>query len=152
MQYIEAPAEYNGSGPSLFLAGGISGTMDWQADLKDKLRHLDLTIINPRRRNFPMHQPDAAREQISWEFRHLRKADWRLFWFPPETLCPIALYELGTWSVLPGPLFVGTHPGYQRRVDVVIQTELIRPEIEVVDSLTALSMQVEWFYYQQVAK
>src|SRR5438046_3190630 len=33
MTYVEALTEYDGAEPSLFLAGGISGTFDWQADV-----------------------------------------------------------------------------------------------------------------------
>jgi hypothetical protein len=93
--YVEAPTEYDGPGPSLFLAGGISGTHDWQAEVVERLADLPLVLLNPRRRNFPMDGPSAAEGQIAWEFRHLRRATAVLFWFPPETLCPIALFELG---------------------------------------------------------
>jgi hypothetical protein len=40
------------------------------------------------------------------------------------------------------PLFVGTHPDYQRRLDVEIQTRLARPEVWVVDALDDLVGQV----------
>jgi len=43
-----------------------------------------------------------------------------LIGFPCETLCPITLYELGTWSILSqqtgAKLFVGCHPEYKRKV------------------------------------
>ena len=29
MRYVEAPLRYDGPGPSLFLAGGVSGCPDW---------------------------------------------------------------------------------------------------------------------------
>jgi hypothetical protein len=32
MNYIEAPNEYCGIGPSVFIAGGISDTENWQAE------------------------------------------------------------------------------------------------------------------------
>ena len=140
---IEAPAEYAGDGPSLFLAGGISGTVDWQADVIGRLADLPLVLLNPRRRDFPMDDPAAAEGQIGWEYRHLRRAAAVLFWFPPETLCPIALFELGGRTLVPDqPLFVGTHPGYARRLDVVIQLRLARPEVEVVSDTDALAEQV----------
>lgn len=31
LSYTEAPTPYNGRGPSVFLAGGITGCPDWQA-------------------------------------------------------------------------------------------------------------------------
>ena len=79
--------------------------------------------------------------QIEWEHRHLHRADALLFWFPCETLCPIALYELGAWSMTGKPLCVGTHPDYPRRLDVEVQTRLARPDIRVVSSLEDLAGQ-----------
>jgi hypothetical protein len=140
--YVEALAEYTGTGASLFLAGGITGAINWQVRAVAALADLPLTLLNPRRANFPIDDPNAAPTQIEWEHRHLRRATAILFWFPAETLCPIALYELGAWSKSDKPLFVGTHPDYQRRQDVVIQTRLVRPEVRVVDSLEALFGQV----------
>ena len=142
MQYVEAPDEYDGPGPSLFLAGGITGTFNWQDDVVARLADLPLVILNPRRKNFPMNDPAAAEAQIGWEFRHIRRATAVLFWFPPETLCPIALFELGGRTMAPQPLFVGTHPDYRRRLDVEIQLKLGRPEVAVVSDIAALAEQV----------
>ena len=150
MTYIEALAEYDGTEPSLFLAGGISGTVDWQADVVARLADLPLVILNPRRKNFPIDDPSAGPTQIEWEFRHLRRATAVLFWFPHETLCPIALYELGGRALVrEQALFVGTHPDYQRRLDVVVQLRLARPEVAVVSDTAALAEQVrEWFAHR----
>ena len=141
MHYIEAPDEFTGAEPSLFLAGGITGTFDWQTEIVRLLGDAPLVVLNPRR-NFPMHDPTAARTQIEWEFRHLRRASAVLFWFPCETLCPIALYELGGRAATAQPLFVGTHPDYQRKLDVTIQLKLARPDVRVVQSLAELAGQV----------
>jgi hypothetical protein len=140
--YIEALAEFDGKGPSVFLAGGISGCPDWQSQVVRELRPLPLAILNPRRANFPMDDPSAAGRQIEWEHRHLRLASALLFWFPCETLCPITLYELGAWSMTSKPLFIGTHPAYPRQLDIDVQTRLARPEIKVVNSVEGLVEQV----------
>lgn len=145
MYYVESPTEstdkFHGQ-KSIFLAGGITNCPDWQRKIVELLEKTDLTLLNPRRADFPIHDPNAAKEQISWEYRHLRKADGILFWFPCETICPIVLYELGQWSVMSKPIFVGVHPKYLRRQDVEIQTELIRPEVNIVYSLVELAKQV----------
>ena len=152
MTYIEAPNEFNGPGPSVFLAGGISNTLDWQSELVALLAVAPVTILNPRRRNYPWHDPSAAEEQIRWEFRHLRAASAVAFWFPPETLCPIALFELGGRIAEPKQgLFVGAHPDYQRRLDVQIQLKLARPEVAVVSDLKALADQVRSWAVRRVA-
>jgi hypothetical protein len=149
MTVVEAPQEYHpGPQPALFLAGGISGCPGWQAELIALMEGLPLTVLNPRRANFPINDPEAAEGQVGWEFRHLRSADAVLFWFPAETLCPITLYELGTWSAFrddrgPRPLFVGTHPDYGRRHDVVIQTRFARPEVTVRCQLEELADDVQ---------
>ncbi|HEX4606764.1 MAG TPA: nucleoside 2-deoxyribosyltransferase domain-containing protein [Urbifossiella sp.] len=144
--HVRPPAEFDGPVRSVFLAGGISNTRDWQAELVHILGDAPLVLLNPRRENYPWHDPAAAEEQIRWEFRHLRRATAVLFWFPPETLCPIALFELGGQvRAVDQPLFVGTDPAYARRQDVVIQLRLARPEVTVVDDLAALAGQVrEW--------
>lgn len=142
MNYIEAPNNYDPRDKSLFLAGGITGCPDWQSEMLGKIQHLPITVFNPRRVNFPIDDPTAAMEQITWEFEHLRKAEAISFWFPHETMNPIVLYELGAWSMTNKKLFVGTHPKYQRLQDVVIQTKLARPDINVVDSLDNLANEV----------
>lgn len=142
MKYIESPEIYKGKKKSLFLAGGITNCPDWQELMRKALIDTDIVLLNPRRYNFPIGDPNAAEAQIKWEFAHLRKASMILFWFPKETLCPIVLYELGSWSITDKKLFVGVHPEYKRRQDVEIQTRLIRPEIKIVYDLGSLSEQV----------
>lgn len=143
MRYVEAP--YRDSGHVLFLAGGITDCPDWQRVICDDLTGENLIVLNPRRDDFPINDPNASYEQIKWEFDMLREASMISFWFPKETLCPIVLYELGAWSMTEKPLFVGVDPQYKRADDVEIQTALIRPDVEIVTSLSALADQVRGF-------
>lgn len=132
--------------PSLFIAGGITGCPEWQKDVIDIIEARprkegsgeprDVYLYNPRRPDFPIDDPEAAEEQIYWEYAHLRQATAILFWFPKETLCPIALFELGRWSysAFPAyqkPIFVGTHPDYARRRDIEIQLRMTHPTATV---------------------
>lgn len=145
MIYIEAPKDFwdlENLHPTIFLAGGITDCPDWQMDMVKLLHDSELTLLNPRRENFPIGDPNAALDQITWEHRALRVAERILFWFPCETICPIVLYELGAWTMTDKPIFVGVHPDYQRRQDVEIQTKLARPEVEIVYSLDDLAEQV----------
>lgn len=150
MRYVEAPENYTfeehyhlrRNAERLFLAGGITGTADWQSRVVSGLEDIDdLVIFNPRRADFPIDDPDAAYDQIRWEIEHFQKASMILFWFPPETLCPIALYELGRWTHPhkerwnQPTLFIGTDPDYQRRQDIQIQTSLLRPGTYVYQDL-----------------
>lgn len=142
MRYIEALASYRGPEKSLFLAGGITGCPDWQKGMVEMLSGTDLVLFNPRRAEFPIHDPLAAEQQIRWENLHLRYATEILFWFPCETLCPIVLYELGAWSMTNKRIYIGMHPDYPRRQDVEIQTKLIRSDVAIVYSLEDLAEQV----------
>lgn len=149
MIYMESPESLPvltvSSPTSIFMAGGITNCPDWQQDMRELLSNTNLTLLNPRRVDFPIHDPDAAKAQITWEHIHLRKANAILFWFPHETLCPIVLYELGAWSIGSKQIFVGVHPEYQRRQDVEIQTHLVRKDFKIVYSLEGLANQViEW--------
>jgi hypothetical protein len=121
----------------VFLAGGITGTPDWQTEIMNTLKIMpdNLVLFNPRRKNFPIHDSSAAETQIRWEFNKLREAHLISFWFPKETLNPIVLFELGAHSTTDKPLVVGVHPQYARKQDVEIQMSLVRPHLKIVYSL-----------------
>jgi Nucleoside 2-deoxyribosyltransferase like len=133
---VEAPEKYLGSASSLFLAGGITGCPDWQADVVRSLRGRSLAVLNPRRRLFSVGDCSAADAQIRWEHEHLRRADAILFWFSEgPSAQPIAMYELGAAAAADRPIAVGTHPAYIRRLDVQLQLELARPAVRVHSDL-----------------
>jgi hypothetical protein len=131
--------------PSLFMAGGITGVPDWQSELLTILERMQckLSLVNPRRSHFDVKNKAQALEQIRWEYLMLRRCDGVMFWFAAETVQPIVLFELGAHLMVAGkPLFIGIHPDYPRRVDVEVQTSLIRPDLEIVYNLEALAGQV----------
>lgn len=146
MKEIKAPGRYEhrDDHTTLFIAGGISNCEKWQDKVPIALDETDLVLINPRRDNFDVTNPDIEQEQIKWEHKHIIKASSYLFWFGEETLCPITLFELGKVSGLfPNkPIFVGTHPNYERKTNVKVQMLLLRPEIDVVHGLDLLLGQV----------
>lgn len=82
-----------------------------------------------------MGDANAGEVQIIWEHKHLFGADGIVFWFPCETLCPIALFELGSWLPRKKKIFVGCHPNYKRKMDVKVQCGLEQPELKIVESL-----------------
>lgn len=108
------------------------------------LKDTSLTLINPRRANFDVTNPDMEYEQIKWEHQHLEHATMISFWFPRETLCPITLFELGKYARDTSKiLFIGRDEEYKRKRDIDIQIGLIRPEIQIVHTLEALSKQIQ---------
>lgn len=133
MIYVEAPERtFPATKKSIFLAGSITGAKNWQKEVVRAIKDFDVVVFNPRRENFPIHDPSAALEQITWEYEMLRKADMIQMWFDGNTMSPICLYELGSWSMTSKPMVIGMDPNYQRRQDVEIQTKLVRPEIPIV--------------------
>lgn len=146
MKYLEAPEAYSSNatdGPRLFLAGGITGCADWQSQVVAQLQDLPIVVCNPRRKNFPIHDPAAAAEQIRWEHTWLHAAEAILFWFSPETLNPIVLFEYGRYGFNgAASIFVGCDPSYARMQDVKIQTALEFPGRVVHSSLESLVQEV----------
>jgi hypothetical protein len=153
MKYIEAPNALDIEGPSIFIAGGITGTNEWQLpfiEMWKPMVHNGGTILNPRRKDFPMGDLEEGKIQIAWEQQALQAADAVSFWFPHETLCPITLFELGIICKTDKALMVGCHPEYQRAFDVKQQLSLYRPEVKVVDTLELLAEQVEqWLVFKK---
>ncbi|MGW9360800.1 nucleoside 2-deoxyribosyltransferase domain-containing protein [Streptomyces diastaticus] len=143
--YLEAPTyQPITSGPSVFLAGGITNCPNWQQAAAAALA--DFTVFNPRRRHFPIHDPSQTPVQIAWEYHHLALADLTLFWFPAcdpsRTTQPITMYELGAAAATPTRrIVVGTDPDYPRETDVHTQLRHARPGLIVhttlQDTLTA---------------
>lgn len=137
----------NNKNVKLFLAGGITNCSDHQSKLIKLLEDCNnLTIYNPRRQNFPIDDPNASEQQITWEYNHLMNADIISFWFDSGSLNPIVLLELGKYALSSSkPIFIGIDPEYKRIQDVQIQTRLSRPDVEIVYSIKELSEQIKKF-------
>jgi len=147
MKVITAP-DYsfkNEVGTLAFLAGGITNCPEWQDEVIEILKDSDAgVLLNPRRKNFPIHDPNAAREQITWEFDALGDAQIFSMWFSAgESDQPICMYEYGRNVAIhqqQGDLkcvVVGVEPGYRREADVRIQSELVSPVLaaRITDNL-----------------
>lgn len=113
---------------AVFVAGGISDCPDWQQEL---IQHIDsdrFDVINPRRVDGLAKNGTDARRQIAWEHLALENSQIVLFWFPKESLCPIALFEYGKMlerACKEGlRVIAGVHPEYPRAFDLDEQTQL----------------------------
>lgn len=126
---------------SVFLGGSITNAKDWQSELINYISRSDLgkfndnniIFYNPRRRDWnESWGTSEIQTQIEWEYNMLSKCDIIVMWFSNETLAPISLYELGKWiNSTNKRAIVGVDSEYKRKDDVIIQTELARPDIEV---------------------
>jgi hypothetical protein len=167
IHYHEAP-DYSGrrdglTGPaqpgrSVFMAGGITGCPPWHAEsvelfeqvvkIADPLPH-DLHLLNPARKNFPIHDPDAGRQQVIWEQLHLLDPDAvTMFWFPDSGPVPqpIALLEFGQLLGMRAvaraagvttmrPFVIGADPNYVRRNDLQLFLDMHEPAAVLHSSL-----------------
>lgn len=121
-----------------FLAGGITNCPEWQDKVIEYLKRFedtdDLVIFNPRRKNFPIDDPNASQEQIKWEFYYLERMGlFSMYFSSGESDQPICMYELGrnlTRMQCDFPddfsdrIIITVEDGYRRKNDVIIQTDL----------------------------
>lgn len=122
----KAPQKVTLQGKSLFLAGSIEmgAVEDWQTIVTQKLSHLPITILNPRRNNWDGNwEQDIGnpffKEQVDWELDCLDMADVIAMYFHPDTKAPISLLELGLYAQT-GKMIVCCPPGFYRRGNVQI--------------------------------
>jgi hypothetical protein len=91
--------------PAIFLGGSIEmgKAEEWQAKIENELEDLDVVIFNPRRLDFDATQKQSAdnpyiREQIEWERKYLDYCHILAFYFAPNTVSPITLFEVGVYT------------------------------------------------------
>lgn len=135
MRVITAPEDLtvNPNEISCFLAGGITNCPEWQDEVISMLKDEDnLVLFNPRRKNFPIHDPNASEEQIKWEFRALSNCDiFSMYFCAGESDQPICMYELGRNLAIRqlrkklDNVIITVEPEYKREADVYIQTDLV---------------------------
>lgn len=139
MKIITAPEEYEITKDDIcvFLAGGITNCWEWQNRvieiLKAKKNTDNLVVFNPRRENFPIHDPTATNKQITWEFDNLEKMDiFSMYFSSGESDQPICMYELGRNLCRMKERF----PDYEDRIVISVEYEYKREkDIEVQTSL-----------------
>ena len=140
MKVITAPQDYipQPNDVLCFLAGGITSCKEWQREVIFTLKRIEglehLVVINPRRDNFPIDDPNAAEEQIAWEFNWLNRTDiFSMYFCRSESDQPICMYELGRNlhkmktdypTSYEDRIVVSVEDGYKRECDVKIQTML----------------------------
>lgn len=126
---------------SVFLAGGISKCKDWQSKVIEELKYDDITIFNPRRKEFDVNNKSAAYDQIHWEFDRLEKADiFSMYFCNSESDQPICMYELGRYisrmqckypTDWRNRVVISIEEGYKRSLDVIAQVNLCAPRLFV---------------------
>ena len=147
MKVITAPEPLRITKPSIFLAGSIAQNKaeKWQKKVIDATNQLDVTLLNPRRKNWDASWKEAMdnppfTEQVNWELDALEQADWIVCYFDTNTKSPITLLELGLFATSQ-KLIVCCPEGYWKKgnVDIVCK----RNQIPQVDNLNQL---IDWLH------
>jgi hypothetical protein len=142
MNLIKAPNKLDFKGLSVFLCGSIEmgSAINWQTYVIEKLKDLDITVLNPRRDDWDSSWVQSIdnpqfREQVEWELEAQEKADVIVIYFDKDTKSPITLLELGLF-VRSGKLIVCCPEGFWRKgnVDIVCK----KYNVTQVDSLDKL--------------
>jgi hypothetical protein len=127
--------------PFVFLGGGITNCPWWQDEVITDLEEYPFgTLLNPRRRDFPIDDPNAAQAQMLWEAGALHRSSIVSMWFcGGESDQPICMYELGRHlykhQLGRTRVVLGVDPEYKRAHDVELQTWLVDPNLEIADTL-----------------
>lgn len=144
MKHIIAPFPDNESLSlsRVFLAG--CANTDWRKDFVQYFSHLQVVMLDPKRDDWNLMDKSKMKEQVTWEYNNLRKADIIVYFFNAGSVCPITLLEYGMWGLSKGtPIIVGVTSDYEKRDDVILQTKLARPDIRVVNDLYELSYETK---------
>lgn len=142
----KAPQKATISGRSVFLAGSIEmgAAEDWQTVLTQRIAHLPITILNPRRDDWDNSWKQSAsdpqfREQVEWELDQQDRCDVIAMYFDPNTKAPISLLELGLFAAS-GRMVVCCPDGFYRKGNVELVCE--RFGVPLVQNLEQLIVKV----------
>jgi len=110
--------------PSVFLAGSIEIGVaeEWQKRVGAQIGHL-YNVYDPRRDDWDSSWTEDSPEleaQILWEQHYLRRVEYILFYFDPNTKSPVTLLELGQALERDVFLAVVCPQGYFRRKNLEI--------------------------------
>jgi len=143
IQVITAPSLTKPAYTSVFLAGGITNCRNWQEEVIEELKKddKDMSVFNPRQKDFNVKDKNASYKQIKWEFERLQAMDiFSMYFCNSDSNQPICLYELGRYvlhmqSKFPSDweerIVISVEKGYSRSADVRIQLGLCAPNILV---------------------
>lgn len=100
---------------------------DWQSALAERLRDVDVDLLNPRRDDWDFSWEQRAshpqfRAQVTWELDGLERADVIAIYLAPGSSAPISLLELGLFA-RGGRLIVCCGEGFYRLGNVELVCE-----------------------------
>lgn len=132
---IKAPQKYINTDKvfKIFLAGTCSDKGNWQSQIENMMidKSFDegsIISFNPRREDWPTDK-DLQIEQIQWEYKYRKLADYIIFNITPDTEAPISLFELGQYLSEPRKISVFVTPEYKHYNNIKVASELYGFEI-----------------------
>jgi hypothetical protein len=136
--------------PWVFMAGGITDCPNWQDTIIAKTGTVKKGVLfNPRHDTFPIKDPTAAKEQITWEFNALMSCHIFTMWFcSGKSEQPICMYELGRYLArfqlgrVPR-IVIGCAEGYKHQLDVLMQVKLVDSNLHVYRSFEGFTSAVK---------
>ena len=141
--YENAPVDE----PTIFLAGPIQGSSNWQFEAVETINKREVSVANP---NWDSKGKFHFKKQIEWESRHLHQAAFKgciLFWLETEqthycerAYAQTSRFELAEWATKTlmsddVRIVVGLDNDFSGRGYIRYRLENNFPNIIVVDSL-----------------
>lgn len=126
--------------PIVYLAGGLA--TPWREEVIFRLEHNTVILVDPTNKGLAGGL-NATQQQTQWERTYLDRADAIMFWFPSETPCPVALFELGFLLAQGKKVFIGAHPLYPKLNDLIAQVRVIDDRI-IVDTDLEFTIERLW--------
>lgn len=141
----------------IFLAGTIDmgNSNDWQADFVKGLGDLEVTVLNPRRKDWDSSWEQSInnpkfKQQVTWEMDGLENCDIAVFNFEKNSVSIISMLELGKFSGPDRHVFVHCPDGYMRKGNVDIFCE--RYNITMFNSLEEMYPVIRYLVQQKIRK
>jgi hypothetical protein len=149
MEVYKAPEKYPKDNKfTIFLGGTIEmgNSKDWQVELTEKLKSLDIRILNPRRDDYDAGQKQSInnpyfKEQVTWELDGLDRSDLIVMYLQPDTLSPISMMEIGLyintldWNK---QMIICCPEGFWRKGNIEILVDRFPFHCKLVDSFEEL--------------
>lgn len=160
MELYKAPEEYPEDDKfTIFLGGSIE--MDkaelWQDDLSERLKHIDIRILNPRRDFFDKDQEQTIKnpyfkEQVDWELDGLNRSDLIVMYLQPGTSSPVSMLEIGLYinSIEWNQYMVICCPdGFWRKGNIEIVVDRFPSRCRILDKYEDLEKFITNYYLNE---
>jgi hypothetical protein len=99
---VKAPNPYHTEHLTVFLGGAIDmgKAHNWQQEVVEAMHDLEVTILNPRREDWPDEADEFLfNQQVMWEIAAQDAADLRVYVFTKKSKAPISMFEFGAWGI-----------------------------------------------------